>query len=254
VLLCGFKQTKGKRHETSEYFDRTAAGIGHSVCVNHLWHFAPGGGDMTKDKALDLALEALERMKRFGNTFGYRSWEQNPYEQVCEAIAAIKQASSVQKRPQNCGTGFCSCIECVMEPVPVQPVATVQCINGVTIGYLDVMQPLGTKLYTTPPAAQPAPVPEGWKLVPVEPTIEMLAALGFDGDVELAIGHAAISKGLEDSYVAMLSAVPTPPAAQRPWVGLTESEITDEFYKFEAAGAWYQFARAIEAKLKEKNT
>jgi hypothetical protein len=43
-------------------------------------------------------------------------------------------------------------------------------------------------------------------------------------------------------------------AAQRQWVGLTDEEITDEFYKFEAAGAWYQFARAIEAKLREKNT
>jgi hypothetical protein len=32
----------------------------------------------------------------------------------------------------------------------VEPVATVQCINGVTIGYLDVMQPVGTKLYTHP--------------------------------------------------------------------------------------------------------
>ena len=32
-----------------------------------------------------------------------------------------------------------------------EPVGTVQCINGVTIGYLDVMQPVGTKLYTTPP-------------------------------------------------------------------------------------------------------
>jgi hypothetical protein len=40
-----------------------------------------------------------------------------------------------------------------VQPAPVQPVATVQCINGVTIGYLDVMQPVGTKLYTTPPAA-----------------------------------------------------------------------------------------------------
>ena len=28
---------------------------------------------------------------------------------------------------------------------------------------------------------------------------------------------------------------------------LTEEEIAKEFYKFEAAGAWYQFARAIEA-------
>ena len=32
----------------------------------------------------------------------------------------------------------------------VEPVATVQCINGVTIGYLDAMQPVGTKLYTHP--------------------------------------------------------------------------------------------------------
>jgi hypothetical protein len=45
----------------------------------------------------------------------------------------------------------------------------------------------------------------------------------------------------------------TPPAAQRQWIGLTDEEIADEFYKFEAAGAWYQFAREIEAKLKEKN-
>jgi hypothetical protein len=29
-------------------------------------------------------------------------------------------AAPVQKRPQNCGTGYCSCIECVMEPAPVQ--------------------------------------------------------------------------------------------------------------------------------------
>ena len=28
---------------------------------------------------------------------------------------------------------------------------------------------------------------------------------------------------------------------------LTDEEIAEEFYKFEAAGAWYQFARAIEA-------
>ncbi len=43
----------------------------------------------------------------------------------------------------------------------------------------------------------------------------------------------------------------TPPAAQRQ--PLTDEEIAREFYKFEAASAWYQFARAIEAKLKEKN-
>jgi hypothetical protein len=30
-------------------------------------------------------------------------------------------------------------------------VATVQCIHGITIGYLEIMQPVGTKLYTTSP-------------------------------------------------------------------------------------------------------
>ena len=42
-------------------------------------------------------------------------------------------------------------------PAQAQPVATVQCINGVTIGYLDVMQPVGTKLYLHP--AQQVAVP-----------------------------------------------------------------------------------------------
>ena len=40
---------------------------------------------------------------------------------------------------------------------------------------------------------------------------------------------------------------------QRKWVWLTDEEIAGEFYKFQAASAWYQFARAIEAKLKERN-
>ena len=39
------------------------------------------------------------------------------------AIAVVKQALAAQpaqKKPQNCGTGYCSCIECVMKPEPVQ--------------------------------------------------------------------------------------------------------------------------------------
>ncbi|MDH1234442.1 hypothetical protein [Stutzerimonas stutzeri] len=47
---------------------------------------------------------------------------------------------------------------------------------------------------------------EGKALVPVEPTIEMIAALGFGGDVALAIGHAAISAEVEQTYKAMLNA------------------------------------------------
>jgi uncharacterized protein (DUF2237 family) len=75
-----------------------------------------------------------------------------------------------------------------------EPVGTVQRINGITIGYLEIKQPVGTKLYTTPP--------------------------------------------------------------QRTWVGLTPEDlkpICDEWRI--VYGAWMiDFARDIEAKLKEKNT
>jgi hypothetical protein len=46
----------------------------------------------------------------------------------------------------------------------------------------------------------------------------------------------------------------TPPAAQRTWVGLTDAEIQaihDTYYRRMGP---QEFARAIEAKLKEKNT
>ena len=56
VLLCGFKQTKGKRHENSDSFDRTAAGISRSVCVNHLWPVVAGGGGMRD--TIDMARES----------------------------------------------------------------------------------------------------------------------------------------------------------------------------------------------------
>ena len=55
------------------------------------------------------------------------------------------------------------------------------------------------------------PTPEEpWQCVPAEPTIEMLAALGWDGDVNLAIGHGAITGELEGAYAAMLAVAPKP--------------------------------------------
>lgn len=55
-------------------------------------------------------------------------------------------------------------------------------------------------------AALRARAPEGYVLVPVDPTIEMLAAIGWGGDVDLAIGHAAITGEIYDCYKAMLAA------------------------------------------------
>ena len=82
---------------------------------------------MTDKEALKLALEALEDLQRQYSIYPNSFWD---WSKGRKAITAIKQALAA----------------------PVQePVATVQCINGITIGYLDVMQPVGTKLYTTSP-------------------------------------------------------------------------------------------------------
>ena len=104
---------------------RQPGGIGCGIPVNHLCPAVAGGGGMTKDEALDLALEALEELQPD---------DAYPYSLQSKAITAIKQARSA----------------------PVQePVAIVD-EDGVIVVCNYKYKP-GDKLYTTPPAA---PVPE----------------------------------------------------------------------------------------------
>jgi hypothetical protein len=187
---------------------------------------------MTKDEALDLALEFVNDIRR------------GKYKGDAEEVStAIKQARSapVQKRPQNCGTGYCSCVECVMEPATVQePVATLW-QHGET-GRTRVTMPgditdcdarwfKAADLYTTPPA-QPAPVQELQRYSP-----------NGEGGMEVdSLG----------AYVKHKD-VTTPPAAQRQWVGLTDDEwdeLADKYGMIIFGG----LKQEIEAKLKEKNT
>jgi len=79
----------------------------------------------------------------------------------------------------------------------------------------------------------PAQEPVGTQLVPVELTQAMKQAW-----------VTALTPG--DAWKAMLAAAP---AAQRRWVGLTEEEILE----CRSVNHLY-FYKAIEAKLKEKNT
>jgi hypothetical protein len=150
---------------------------------------------MTKDEALDLALEALESCGAGHITDGGNQWHDEKL--VDKAITAIKQARALDKkaenarelgldyepvawveyetgnhtkRPQNCGTSYCSCVECVMEPAVQEPVAWIEHEwSGSGLRHLhferreqsvrdEVMNPIWTPLYTTPPA-QPAPAP-----------------------------------------------------------------------------------------------
>ncbi len=79
---------------------------------------------MTKEReALKLALHDIER---------YQTKRQD-FDRFENTLIKIKEALAQPEQPEQ------------------EPVATVQCIHGVTIGYLEVMQPVGTKLYTSPP-------------------------------------------------------------------------------------------------------
>ena len=67
-----------------------------------------------KDEALKLALSCIRssaEYKRGNATF-------------IEAAEDVEQAlaAPVQKRPPNCGTSYCSCIECIMPPAQPAPV------------------------------------------------------------------------------------------------------------------------------------
>ena len=74
----------------------------------------------------------------------------------------------------------------------------------------------------------PVGVPDGWALVPVEPTLEMVAALGFNGDIELAIGHGAIGEEVIEQYSAMLAAAPAAPTVKAEQVSAAARDVLAE--------------------------
>jgi hypothetical protein len=72
-----------------------------------------------KRQVLEMALKALETAEIDGNC------EYGATEIIRKALVQPEQepvawveyeTGNNTKRPQNCGTGYCSCIECVMEP------------------------------------------------------------------------------------------------------------------------------------------
>jgi len=172
---------------------------------------------MTKDEALKLALEALKRMKRFGNTFGYRSHEQNPYEQVCEAIDVCEKAIAAP----------------VQEPVTLRP-------EDVTVEVLTVQGGGGFAPLRT----------HGVKLThkPTGIVVQCSSERSQHRNREQAL------RDLE-RYLHGARPQPTPPAAQRQWVGLTDEEFEDiELGCRSTSSGKIEAMQKVEAKLKEKNT
>jgi len=125
---------------------------------------------------LEMALEALEIV-----------WENHP------AIDALKEAIKQQGEPVG---------EVVNSGASWDQIVLVK--------FSGVRPALGTKLYTSAPtmltAQAPCDIPEGWQLVPIEPTPEMLVD-GRDADFEWSVSDDD-RNGLSVIYKAMLSAAP----------------------------------------------
>jgi hypothetical protein len=156
-----------------------AAGISGSVPFNHLWPVVAGGGVMSKDEALDLALEALESCGAGHITDGGNQWHDEKL--VDKAITAIKKALAAPPaapKVVDChATGVCvqSGLRAEM-PAPAQPVAQAiihaiteygdaradqDANNAPTTSHerlADCIRLIRAAQGTTPPAAQPAPV------------------------------------------------------------------------------------------------
>jgi hypothetical protein len=188
---------------------------------------------MSKDEALDLALEALKKISKTMyhiETPPVESLEEQMRRIADKAITAIKQARSA----------------------PVQePVATLW-QHGET-GRTRITMPgditdcdarwfKAADLYTTPPA-QPAPV---------QPVQEPVAIYQYQPSNGSWIDQDKFSYdyNVRLNQATVRIVYTTPPAAQRQWTGLTDEEIYD---CDEANACRSALAYAIEAKLKEKN-
>jgi hypothetical protein len=183
---------------------------------------------MSKDEALDLALEALDAW--------LPTWP-NLIEKQKAAITAIKQARALDKMAENArelGLDY-------------EPVGLIDRLTNPEQHYAftDSKKANAVLMSLCQEAADAlaAPVQEPW---------------GFH--IQFNNGKDATFKGFEhlagceahlESGETITMIYTTPPAAQRQWVGLTDGEVEECVKCCRSADG---LARAIEAKLKEKNT
>jgi hypothetical protein len=205
---------------------------------------------VTKDEALDLALEALEFFKGLALSV-------EEIERAEEAITAIKQARSAPVQDSTCNNSL-------REQGKAYPRTCRKCGLGPCIALANIAldkkaenaRELGLDYepdykVTVVDDQHPKGVPlEQWgRSAPVQEPVAF-----FDWYDNAHWGNEDFKEGCHRSWNAAIKYI-TPPAAQRQWVGLTDDEFENielgcrstPFGKIEAM-------RKVETKLKEKNT
>jgi len=188
-------------------------------------------------EAMKLALEALKRLKAYGNVFRFRQDEQNPYDQACEAIAILRTAIEQAERQQALDK---------------------KAENARELG-LDYYIPC-CKDQTCPKCVAAKQEPVAWMIWTHGPVRVFVnkeeAKIEFE---RLTIAYPEQSRKLRPLILS-----DTTPQPKREWVELTDEEIeaadyitmTREDYEVYSINqdSVMDFARAIEAKLKERNS
>ena len=209
---------------------------------------------MTKEEALKLALEALEknnndwkRLADSGDTGRWTAEETELYKQTEQAITAIKKSLEQPEKPKYRRGNRLICLEteeyCVVH------------ISGTDRQWVKFPDShIG--VYTNEQVA------ELFELLPKEPEQEPVAYGTWDTMIGCGgrMMYVRLDKGQDGCTVPLYT---TPP--QRTWVGLTDEEILDvnistvtkvidEPIVCDTDHNIIQLAKAIEAKIKEKNT
>ena len=199
---------------------------------------------MTKDEALRLALEALEDL---GN-----------HDRICPQWPTYAEPENYPKC--NCGydqaiTAIKAALEAKDEPVawklvPIEP--TNEMLKAMdecsTEGY-DERLPAGIASSVYMAAVEVAPKPPQQKINNEPKCVAIVEVFGKDWRLD----YMALPVGKHKLYAQQYLYTTLPP--QRTWVGLTDEEVTWLCNTAKShEQTWGMFVRAIEHKLKEKNT
>ena len=237
---------------------------------------------MTKDEVLDLALDAL--------TYIHAETSTEEDELIDRAITAIKQARALDKKAENArelGLDY----EPVQEPVawPVGLIDRIKAAEqriqdghaprripadptDVDLVLAEVRYLLEGKqppfwIKTTPPAAQPETVQEpvgevknlftqaAWEKLDVRGSTKVYLgtppAQPAPVQEPVETGDTLFRQFMSEAEKAGVTHWPTPPVAQRQWVGLTDEDIEQEFGFIDEL--LRDCVHRTEAKLRSKN-